>query len=126
MEWKLKPDKEAELQKRLNDVRARYNKLSPGGQLMLKTIIKTGWDASIGMFFPAPRRVDIAKALKRPGDRLSSHDVELLKRLVAAGLIEQRRHALKLVDHMARGAEYRYHISNDLLFCYKKLWKEWK
>lgn len=123
MDMKLKTDPSQQYrdQQLLQHVRHKYSELTPGGKRILNAIIRAGWKA--GVFTP-PRRVDIGEVLGRTDDRLTPHDIELLKRLEAAKLIEQRRHALKLVHHMARGAEYRYHISDRILECFKQIWRE--
>jgi hypothetical protein len=82
---------------------------------MLTAVLRALYDDFTNSFYESVNRLEIADMLER--DRLVPWDVKVLRDLVRLGLVKEERHALPKSGWQARGAEYRYSIDSDVLWC---------
>lgn len=95
----------------------KLSTLSPSRRRMLMAVYRAMQQDGMG-FYESVNRLEIADMLER--DKLVPWDVKVLRDLMQLGLVTEQRQAMPLRYWRARGAEYRYSIDPDILWCLRQ------
>lgn len=113
------PENNATLERRkwvYKNVNHHLSTLSPSRRRMLMAVYRAmGKDGLGDVFYETVNRLEIADMLER--DKLVPWDIKVLRDLIRLGLVKEQRQTLPLRYWRARGAEYRYSIDPDILWC---------